>query len=78
MVVLAPRDEAVLARELARGTNAYRDWMEAQELDAAVAEFQGYLAATPRVGLWLDTTGQTPEQTVVAILERGWSEGRVR
>ena len=51
-VVLAPRDEAVLAREPACGTNAYRDWMEAQELDAAVAEFQRYLAATPESVWW--------------------------
>ena len=50
VVVLAPRNESVVARELARRTDAYRDWMRDQTLEAAVVEFQGYLAATPRIG----------------------------
>lgn len=77
VVVLAPSDGAVVARELARGTSAYRDWMTGPRLEGAVAEFQGFLAATPRIGLWLDTTEQTPEETVDAILARAWTEGSV-
>ena len=77
VVVLAPRDEAVVARELARGTGAYGDWMTGRSLDLAVAEFQRYLADTPRIGLWLDTTDLTPEATVDAILARAWTAGRV-
>ena len=33
---------------------------------------------TPRLGLWLDSSDQTPEQTVDEIVDRGLSEGRVR
>jgi hypothetical protein len=32
---------------------------------------------TPRLGLWLDTSKQTPEETVEAIVQRGLAEGRV-
>jgi len=78
VVVLAPSAEAVVERELARGTGAYGHWMRATGLKEAVAEFQGYLAVTPRIGLWLDSTDQTPGATVDAIVARAWTEGRVR
>jgi len=78
VVVLAPSGEAVVRRELARGCDAYRDWRGDGTLESAVAEFQGYLAATPRVGLWLDTSCQSPAETVDSIIARGWNEGRVR
>jgi hypothetical protein len=32
---------------------------------------------TPRLGLWIDSSGQTPEQTVEEILERAWEEAAV-
>jgi len=32
---------------------------------------------TPRLGLWIDSSGQTPEQTVEGILERAWDEAAV-
>lgn len=76
--MLVPQTRAVVERELSRGSGAYRGWMEGAGLEEAVAEFQGYLAETHRLGLWLDTTGQTPETTVDSILARAWTEGRVR
>ncbi|MBO0703091.1 MAG: AAA family ATPase [Candidatus Dormibacteraeota bacterium] len=78
VVVLAPSDEAVVERELERGGRAYGHWTRAGGLEGAVSEFQGYLAATPHIGLWLDTTGQTPTATVNAIVDRAWTEGQVR
>jgi cytidylate kinase len=78
VVVLAPSSEAVVRRELARGIDAYRDWRGDGTLEATVAEFQGYLAAAPHVGLWLDTSCQSPAEMVDAIIARGWIEGRVR
>jgi hypothetical protein len=33
-------------------------------------------AATPRIGLWLDTSDQSPEQTVAAILAAGAAPSR--
>ena len=32
---------------------------------------------TPHLGLWLDTSAQTPDQTVDEILARGWAEARI-
>lgn len=77
-VVLAPSDEEVIRRERARGTRAYRAWMEGSELAEAVAQFRGYLGETPSMGLWLDSTGLTPAATVETVLNRAWYEGRVR
>lgn len=77
-IMLVPQPAAVVEREMSRRSGAYQGWMEGAGLEEAVAEFQGFLAATPRFGLWLDTTGQTPERTVDSILARAWTEGRVR
>ncbi|QXJ19534.1 AAA family ATPase [Actinomadura graeca] len=63
VVVLAPRPEAVAAREAARGKDAYGVWT-IEQLD------EGLRTGTPRIGLWLDTSGQTPEETVDEILRR--------
>ncbi|MCS7475488.1 AAA family ATPase [Umezawaea endophytica] len=64
VVVLAPSPGAIAAREAGRGKNAYGTWAIEQLDDALRHE-------TPRVGLWLDTSDQTPEQTVDEILARG-------
>ncbi|MBM0237656.1 hypothetical protein JNW88_11680 [Micromonospora sp. ATA32] len=53
-----------------RPKSEYGDWPVA-DLDA---EFR---AGTPRIGLWLDNSDQTPEQTVDEILARAWTEGRI-
>jgi chloramphenicol 3-O-phosphotransferase len=68
LVVLRPNLDVVAARESARavatGKVAYRaEGYTIPELDDA-------LAATARIGLWLDTSRQTPEQTVAEILDR--------
>ncbi|MEU6738638.1 AAA family ATPase [Streptosporangium sandarakinum] len=61
VVVLAPRPEAVAAREAGRGKDAYGLWA-IEQLDRVLR------AETPRIGLWLDTSDQTPAETVDAIL----------
>ncbi|GIE28457.1 hypothetical protein Ait01nite_015020 [Actinoplanes italicus] len=70
VVVLAPSPEAIAAREAARGKAAYGVWA-IEQLD------EGLRRHTPRVGLWLDTSGQTPEDTVDEILARGPAEASV-
>ncbi|WP_211222357.1 AAA family ATPase [Actinokineospora enzanensis] len=70
VVVLAPRAEVIVAREAARAKDAYDEWTVAA-LD------QGLRTETPRLGLWLDTSDQTPEETVEEILTRAWSEGAI-
>ncbi|MBF6301661.1 AAA family ATPase [Nocardia amamiensis] len=61
VVVLAPRPEVVTAREAGRGKDAY-DEFTVRGLDAVLRE------GTPRIGLWLDTSDLTVEQTVDKIL----------
>ncbi|MGW4498147.1 AAA family ATPase [Micromonospora sp. NPDC004336] len=70
VVVLAPSAEAVAVREEARDKTGYGGWPVA-DLDAT------FRAETPRLGLWLDTSAQTPAQTVDEILARAWTDGRV-
>jgi cytidylate kinase len=60
IVVLAPRPEVVAAREAGRPKTGYGDW--------TVESLHAALEATPRIGLWLDTSDQTPTETVDAIL----------
>jgi chloramphenicol 3-O-phosphotransferase len=63
VVVLLPSVETVVAREAGREQRMPGAW--------SVEEFHdGFVRTTPRVGLWLDTTDQTPEETVDEILER--------
>lgn len=65
VVVLAPMPEVVAEREGARPKTAYRpgSWT-IEELD------RGLRDQTPRIGLWLDSSEQTPEETVDEILAR--------
>jgi predicted kinase len=62
LVVLLPPREVVAARDVARATDGYEHW-------SLEALYDLFATGTPRIGLWLDTSEQTPEQTVDAILE---------
>ncbi|MBB6569037.1 AAA family ATPase [Kribbella sandramycini] len=69
LVVLTPTVESIVERELGRGGhNSYRDWQDDGSPADGVRALQAGLEQIPRRGLWLDTTGQTPEQTVDVIL----------
>jgi chloramphenicol 3-O-phosphotransferase len=69
-VVLNPSVDSIVERELGRGSTSYRDWQTpGGTLAGAVRVLQESLAETPHRGLWLDTTDQTPEESVAAILE---------
>jgi chloramphenicol 3-O-phosphotransferase len=70
MVVLVPPADTVAAREAARGKTAYGTWA-VEQLDDVLRHH------TPRIGLWLDTSGQTPDQTAEEILARGWTEAQI-
>jgi chloramphenicol 3-O-phosphotransferase len=62
LVTLAPRPDVVAAREAARPKSGYGgEW--------SVESLQRYLVQAPAdLGLWLDSSGQTPAQTVDTIL----------
>jgi cytidylate kinase len=72
VVVLAPRAEVVAEREAARTKTAYRT-----DMSGITAMDQGLRDGTPRIGLWLDTSEQRPEETVDEIVRRGLTEGSV-
>jgi cytidylate kinase len=69
VVVLAPSPAAVRIRESGRPKTGYGAWT-VEALDRALRQ------ETPRIGLWLDTSKQTPEETVAGILRR-LSDARV-
>jgi chloramphenicol 3-O-phosphotransferase len=62
VVVLAPEPRAVAEREAGRGKSGYGAGWTIESLERVLRE------ETPQIGLWLDTTGQTVEQTVEAVL----------
>ncbi|MBF8189536.1 AAA family ATPase [Nonomuraea sp. K274] len=63
VVVLAPDPVEVERRERERPKTGYGEWTIGR-LDAALR------GETPRLGLWLDTSRQTPEETVTEIISR--------
>jgi cytidylate kinase len=72
VVVLAPRPDVILRREAERAKDAYRLGSHSvADLDAALR------SETPRIGMWIDTSDQTPDQTVDAIVARGLELGCV-
>jgi predicted kinase len=61
VIVLLPSLEVVAERDAGRRETGYSDW-------DVVEFYEGFASSTPRVGLWLDTSGLTPDETVDAIL----------
>lgn len=64
VVVLNPEPETLAARDEARAKTGYAAGWTPQLMAPALTE------RTPRLGLWLDTTTLSVEQTVAAILSR--------
>jgi len=76
LVVLAPRADVVQRREderrAKRGKTAYKPG------DQSVVELDTlFRAETPKIGMWLDNSDQTVEQTVGEVLARVWNEAVV-
>ncbi len=63
VVVLVPSVKAIATREAARDADGYTRF-SVEEL------YRSFMEETPRIGLWVDSSGQTPEQTVQEILSR--------
>lgn len=77
LIVLRPSPAAVAQRERSRGTSAYAGWLtDERSLIDAISQFDEWLSSSPAVGLWVDSSGLTPEQTVDQIVER-WDETAV-
>jgi chloramphenicol 3-O-phosphotransferase len=63
VVVLCPSPDTAAQRDAARHKVAYRGWTP-DALDSLLRE------TTPPIGLWLDTSSQTVEETVESIVGR--------
>jgi cytidylate kinase len=63
VIVLLPSMAAVAEREAQRDGTGYDRW----QLESF---YDGFVETTPRIGLWLDTTELTAEETVAEILRR--------
>lgn len=60
VVVLQPSVDAIAAREAGRPGSAYGTWQ--------IEQLHAVFEAGPRVGLWLDTSAMTAEESVDAII----------
>ena len=67
-VMLTPSLDSVRVREAGRGTHLHEAW---GWMDDEIR------TGTPRLGLWIDSSAQTAEQTVDEIMRRVWDEGVV-
>ena len=67
VIVLHPSAAVLAARERGRGTTLERDW---PSIDEEAGHYHAELERSPRLGAWFDTSEQTPEETVDAILAR--------
>ena len=73
VVVLTPRSDVVAARERGRAKTAYRaDAISIDALDHALR------TDTPAIGMWLDTSEHSPEETVDVIVRDGLARGQIR
>jgi chloramphenicol 3-O-phosphotransferase len=70
LVVLSPDEKTIKQREETRGKTGYGVWTVSQLNQMLQID-------TPKVGMWLDTSDLTPEETVEQILTRVESEGLV-
>jgi hypothetical protein len=64
VVVLLPSLDAVAGREAGREDKGYLDGWTVER------HYADFVATTPRIGMWLDTTDQTPEETVDEVLRQ--------
>ena len=62
VVVLLPSAKAVAAREAGRDDKGYKDGWTVEQ------HYEDFVRTTPRIGLWLDTTNLTPEETAQEIV----------
>jgi predicted kinase len=68
-VLLQPSKETVRERERGRGTELWREW---EWLTGSIER------TTPRIGLWLDSSTQTVDETVDELMRSAWSEALVQ
>jgi hypothetical protein len=74
LVVLRPSIDAIERRYRERGGEAYRPWIPpGRTIRDAVRRFDEWIAETPPIGLWIDSSDVDVDATVDEILAR-WPE----
>ena len=77
LIVLRPSPESIERRIRERGGAAYDPWVpDGGTLLDAIRQFDTWVGEIPPVGLWIDSSAQTVDDTVDEILRR-WSESFV-
>ncbi|MEW9095314.1 MAG: AAA family ATPase [Clostridiaceae bacterium] len=69
-ITLNPNVEAVVEREKKRNKTGYTTW-EVEPLHKVL------INENPRIGLWIDSSDLTPEETLSEIIKRAESEARI-
>jgi hypothetical protein len=77
LVVLRPSIDAIERRYLERGGEAYLPWIPpGGSIRDAIRRFDDWIAATPSIGLWIDSSDIDVEATVDEMMAR-WPESFV-
>jgi chloramphenicol 3-O-phosphotransferase len=69
VIVLCPSIKTIEQREKNRGKKGYIGF-------TVKSLYEGFMADTPRIGLWLDTSNMSPEETVEEIIRRANNEAK--
>ena len=70
-ITLCPSVQAVKNREQNREKKGYIDW-DVESLNAVLEN------ENPRTGLWIDSSNQSPDETVAEIISRYSAEARIK
>jgi hypothetical protein len=77
LLVLRPSIDAIERRYLERGGDAYLPWIPpGGSTRDAISRFDEWIAETPPIGLWIDSSDLDVEATVDEVMER-WPESFV-
>ncbi|WP_152657040.1 AAA family ATPase [Oceanobacillus sp. CFH 90083] len=69
-ITLNPSMDVIVEREMQRNKTGYHSW-QVEPL------YQVFVEENPQIGLWIDSSVLTPEETVAEILKRVETEGRI-
>lgn len=70
VIVLCPDIKTIEHREAHRGKRGYTGF-------TVESLYNSFIETTPKIGLWLDTSNMSPEETVEEILERAENEAQI-
>ena len=69
-ITLSPKIDAIIEREKKRNKTGYITWGVEPLYEVLINE-------NPKIGLWIDSTDMTPEETLSEIIKRAEAEARI-